>query len=370
LLHHTSSHGICLCATIFSTDRHFIFVSVLFLSKELFMKPNPSNRRVFLQRGGALAAGAFASTFWTPALSQSANFPLRILCTAPPGSIPDTISRRVAEHLASAYPQGVIVENRPGAAGQIAVAALKAAPADGSTILLAQGAVATIYATLYPKLAYDPIADLQPISLASEMTMALAVGPAVPSSVNTLRELIDWMRENPKRANVGSPGLGTMPHLLEALIFREANVAWQHVGYAGGPPAITDLLGGQLAALVLPEGILRPHKAAGKLRIVATSGAQRSSYFPDVATFVEQGYREGVIREWFAFFAPDRTSGAIIEATSQRLRAAIARPELVNAFGEMGMTAASSAPGVLAKRIEAERKYWHPILLANNIKAE
>jgi tripartite-type tricarboxylate transporter receptor subunit TctC len=334
------------------------------------MKPNLSNRRSFLQRSSALAAGALASTLWTPAIAQTENFPLRILCSGPPGSIPDTISRRVAEHLGSAYPQGVFVENRAGAAGQIAVAALKAAPADGSTILLAQGAVATVYPALYPKLAYDPISDLQPVSLACEMTLALAIGPAVPSGVNTLRELIDWMRDNPKRANVGSPGNGTMPHLLEALIFREANLMWQHIAYAGGPPAITDLLGGQLAALVLPEGILRPHRAGGKLRIVATSGAQRSSYFPDVTTFAEQGYREGVLREWFAFFMPDRVASAMIETTSLRLRAAIARPELVSAFAETGMTAASSAPAALAKRIEAERKYWQPILLANNIKAE
>jgi tripartite-type tricarboxylate transporter receptor subunit TctC len=344
----------------------YFFVS----AKELFMKPNQTNRRVLLQCSGAIAAGAIASTFWTPALSQSAKLPLRILCTAPPGSIPDTISRRVAELLSGVYPQGVIVENRPGAAGQIAVAALKAAPADGSTILLAQGAVATIYSTLYLRLAYDPVADLQPISLASEMTLALAVGPAVPLNINSLRELINWMRENPKLANVGSPGLGTMPHLLEALIFKEANVAWQHIGYAGGPPAIVDLIGGQLAALVLPEGILRQHRAANKIRILATSGAQRSNYFPDVATFIEQGFREGVVSEWFAFFAPDRTSKEIIETISQRLRATIARPELVTAFAELGMKAVSSPPAILAKRIEAERKYWQPILLANNIKAE
>ena len=334
------------------------------------MKTYLDNRRVFLQRSAALAIGAFARPLPLFAQVQTAGTPLRILCTAPPGSIPDTIARRVAEHLAGAYPQGVIVENKPGAAGQIAVAALKASPADGATILLAQGALASVYPTLYAKLAYDPVADLQPASLAAEMNLALAVGPAVPGNVGTIADLLAWMRANPKQANVGSPGVGTLPHLLEAMLFRESNVAWQHVGYAGGPPAITDLLGGSLPILVLPEGILRPHYAAGKLRILATSGAQRSTYFPQVPTLVEQGFRELVVREWFAFFLPDKVPAAVIESTSQRLRAALARPELVSAFAETGMLAAASAPAPLAKRIEAERKYWQPVIAANGIRAE
>jgi tripartite-type tricarboxylate transporter receptor subunit TctC len=204
---------------------------------------------------------------------------LRILCSGPAGSIPDIVARRVAEQLTRQYPQGAIVDNRPGAAGQIAVNALKAAAPDGSTVLLAQGAVATVYPYLYTKLAYDPIADLQPISMAGEMTLALAVGPAVPSNVTNLEELIVWMRANPKLANVASPGTGTLPHLLEVMLFREANVPWQHVVYAGGPPAMIDLLGGQVAALVLPEGLFRQHKATGKLRVLATSGAERRADF-------------------------------------------------------------------------------------------
>ena len=236
-----------------------------------------------------------------PPYAQPTAGPLRILCSGPAGSIPDIVARRVAEQLTRQYPQGTIVDNRPGAAGQIAVNALKAAPPDGTTVLLAQGAVATVYPYLYAKLAYDPIIDLQPVSMAGEMTLALAVGPAVPGSVTNIQELMDWMRSNPKLANVASPGTGTLPHLLEVMLFREANVAWQHVVYAGGPPAMIDLLGGQIAALVLPEGLFRQHKATGKLRVLATSGVQRSTYFPDVATFVEQRYRSLVVREWFAF---------------------------------------------------------------------
>lgn len=295
---------------------------------------------------------------------------LRILCSGPAGSIPDIVARRVAEQLTRQYPQGAIVDNRPGAAGQIAVNALKASAPDGATVLLAQGAIATVYPYLYAKLAYDPIADLQPLSMAGEMTLALAVGPAVPSSVTNIQELVDWMRSNPKLANVASPGTGTLPHLLESMLFREANVPWQHVVYPGGPPAMVDLLSGQIAALVLPEGLFRQHKATGKLRVLATSGAQRSTYFPDVATFVEQRYRNLVVREWFAFFMPARVPAATMETVSQNLQQAIARPDLGAAFADSGMQATSSTPAALASRIAQEQRYWQPIIVANGVKAE
>jgi tripartite-type tricarboxylate transporter receptor subunit TctC len=325
-------------------------------------------RRAFLQTSVGAGAALLSLNLLKSAYAQPQASPLRILCTGPAGSIPDIVARRVAEQMGAIYPRGVLVDNRPGAAGQIAITALKAAPTDGSTILLAQGAVATVYPYLYPKLAYDPAADLQPVSLAGEMTLAVAVGPAVPSSVTTVPELITWMRANPKLANVASPGTGTLPHLLEVMLFRDA--PWQHVVYAGGPPAMVDLLGGQIAALVLPEGLFRQHKATGKLRVLATSGAQRSTYFPDVPSLAESGYRDVVVREWFAFFAPAKVSAAVIDQTSQTIRAAIARPELAAAFAESGMTPASSTPAELAARIAAEQRVWQPMLRAANIKVE
>ena len=333
-----------------------------------------ATRRLALRYGCAATASLLGLTLTRPALAQPAVNQLRIICSGPAGSIPDIVARRVAEQMtlqhSQTYPQGVIVDNRPGAAGLIAVSALKAAAPDGATVLLAQGAVATVYPYLYAKLAYDPIVDLQPLTMAGEMTLALAVGPAVPGSVTHLQELVQWMRSNPKLANVASPGTGTLPHLLEEMLFREANVPWQHVVYAGGPPALVDLLGGQIAALVLPEGLFRQHKATGKLRVLATSGAQRSAYFPDVPTFVEQRYRSLVVREWFAFFAPARVQPAVFEALSLTLQQAIARPELVAAFADSGMLAVSSTPAALVSRIAQEQRYWQPIILAAGVKAE
>ena len=331
------------------------------------MHTHPAHRRLFLKESGAalLTLAAQHAAFAQTMLEQ-----LHLLCSGPAGSIPDIIARRIAEPLGGRLARHVNVDNRPGAAGQIAVNALLAGPADGSTLLLAQGAIATVYPALYPKLAYDAAADLQPVSLAGEMTLGLAVGPAVPESVSDVRGFIDWMRRFPKLANVASPGTGTLPHLLEVMLFRAADVPWQHVAYSGGPPAMVDLLGGQVAALVLPEGLLRQHQASCKLRVLATSGAQRTSFLPGVPSFVEQGWRNLIVREWFAFFMSTRVPAVTVAATALSLRAAIERPEVASAFADSGMVAMASTPAALAARIAAEQGTWESIIRSANVRVE
>ena len=150
---------------------------------------------------------------------------MRIICVGAGGSGPDIVARRVAEQLSGRYAKSAVVDNRPGAAGRIAVNALKLAPADGSTLLLAGLGVSGLNALLYTTLGYDPARDVQPVALAAEMPMALAVGPAVPGGVGNVRELVEWMRRYPALANVGSPGIGPTPHLLEAMFYRRADLA-------------------------------------------------------------------------------------------------------------------------------------------------
>lgn len=330
------------------------------------MNSPAGSRRTFLHT--ASAAGLAAASWALPARAQQAVDHLSILCTGPAGSVPDLVARRIGEQLAPRYARSAMVDNRPGAAGQIAVNALKSATSESTTLLLAQGAIVTVYPYLYPKLSYDPVTDIRPVSLAGEMSLGLAVGPAVPASVTDTGQLVAWMRSHPKQANVGSPGAGTLPHLLEVMLFRNAGVGWQHVVYAGGPPALVDLMGGQIAALVLPEGLLRQPAAAGKLRVLATSGEQRTTFLPAVPSLAESGFPGLVVREWFAFFMSGRATTAVVEEVSPALRNAIAQPALAEAFASAGMVAASSTPAALADRIAVEQRHWERVIRLSNIK--
>jgi len=333
-----------------------------------------ADRRALLHRGlalaAALAAPRTAHLQTNNAVPPIAPATLRLLCSGPAGSIPDTIARRYAQALSERYAGGVMVDNKVGAAGQLAVAALKQALPSGGTLLLAQGAVATVYPSLYARLAYDPVADLKPVSMAAEATLALAVGPAVPDSVATLAELVAWLKRNPQQANYGSPGIGTLPHLLGAAFLRAAEVEAQHVPYPGGPAALVDLIGGRLPLLVLPEGMLRQHQASARLRVLATSGSGRSDFLPAVASFVEQGFPALVVREWFAFFAPGATPPAVVEAASVALRQAAAQTLVSGALADSGMAAVASTPAALAERIAIEQRYWQGVLRATGIRAE
>lgn len=324
------------------------------------------SRRRMLQAGmAAIAALSLANR-----VHAMRDGSLRILCSGPAGSIPDLVARAIGDRLSATPGLRALVDNRPGAAGQLSVGALKNAPADGSTLLLAQGAIATVYPFLYARLGYDATVDLQPVSLASEMALGLAVGPAVPAEVVTLAEFIAWLRQHPAAANIGSPGTGTLPHLLQAMLFHDTGCTWQHIAYSGGPPALNHLLGGEIAALVLPEGLLRQHHAGRHIRVLATSGATRSAYLPEVPSFAEQGHPRLVVKEWFAFFAPSGTPKDTVASLSTALQEAIASPAVLAAFAQAGMTPASSSSPSLAARIAVEQRLWQPVLRAYGIRAD
>jgi tripartite-type tricarboxylate transporter receptor subunit TctC len=329
-------------------------------------------RRRVLIAGAAAAASAVcgSASLRANGASSAKQERLRILCTGPAGSVPDIVARTFGEALAGVFAQHVVVDNRPGAAGQIAVQALKSAPADGSTWLLGQGAIASLYPTLYGKLGYDPARDLVPVSLAAEMNLGVAVGNAVPAEVADTRMLVEWMRRHPGEANAASPGTGTLPHILEVMLFDQAGLDWRHVPYPGGPPAMAALLGGQVAVLVLPEGLLLPQLASGRLRMLGTSGRERSRFSQAVPTLAEQGHARSVMREWFAFFAPAGTPARTAEQASEAIGNVAASAGLARRFEDAAMTAAQSSPAQLAAKIEDDRRAWAPLLVDAGIRGD
>jgi tripartite-type tricarboxylate transporter receptor subunit TctC len=307
----------------------------------------------------ALLAAVTAMPVRAQALGQT-----RILYGFPAGSAGDAAARQVAARLASSrYTQAAPwVENKVGAGGRIALEALKASPADGATLVLTPMSTLAIYPHVYRRLGYDPVRDLAPVGTAALTHHGLAIGPAVPPEVADLRSLATWARANPKLASYGSPGAGSTPHFLGALLGQAQGFDWQHVPYRGAVPGINDVVAGQVAAMLAPTGDFMSFHRAGKLRVLATSGASRLPFAPDVPTLGEQGQPELTVEEWFAFYARAGSPQAVVEAASQAIRSALAAPALGTALGAVGLLplASSQQQLVALQRVAFER--WGPLV--------
>lgn len=310
------------------------------------------------------AAGATALSALTPvaAFAQALD-QVKIFYGFPAGSAGDSVARRVAEKIGGTLYSKLpgFVENKPGAGGRIAVETLKNSPADGSVLALAPVSALSVYPFIYPKLAYKP-EDVTPVSIGAIMFHGLAVGPAVPAEVKTLKDFLAWAKANPTQANYGSPGAGSMPHLLGALLGMRAGVELKHVPYRGTVPSITDLVGGQIAAAMNPSGDYLQHMKTGRVRVLATSGRKRSPYLPDVPTFTELGYPDITSEEWFGFYAPAKTPAATIAAANAAITQALKDKSVVDALALVGLVASPSTPQAMAADQKAEYERWGPLV--------
>lgn len=293
----------------------------------------------------------------------------RVLCGFPAGGTTDAVSRRVAEKLRGPYARSVLVDNKAGAGGRLAVEEVSRAAPDGSTLLLTPAAMITLYPHLYTRLAYGP-RDLRPVSTACHLAFGFGVGPAVPESVRDIKGFLAWAKANPEQANYASPGAGTPPHFVGALLAKESGLDLRHVPYKGSAPGVQDLLGGQVAAMSSPVGDYLPHLKSGKLRLLATSGAQRSKLVPDVATYAEQGLPALTMNEWYGFFLPGKASDEVTQRAAAAIAAAVRTPEVIEAFAQLGLEAAASTPAELAKAVADENAAWGPIVKRVGFKPE
>lgn len=317
-----------------------------------------SNRRQVLQ--ASLGAAMLAAL--KPAAAQTVE-QVKIYYGFPAGSSGDSVARRVGEKLGgSQYTRNAaVVENRPGAGGRIALDVLKTAPSDGSALALTPFSCISIYPHIYTKLSYAP-QDFVPVSIAAVMHHGLAVGPLVPASVKTVREFLAWAKANPNQASYGSPAAGSTPHFIGALLGMNNGVDLKHVPYRGSVPGVTDVVGGQIAAMVTPSGDFIPNHKAGKLRILATSGRQRSPFTPDVPTFAEQGFNEFVVEEWFGFYAPPKTPSLLVGRANAAINAALKDKMVVDSLATVGLIARGSTPQEMAASAKAELDRWGPLV--------
>ena len=326
-----------------------------------------SRRRQLLQAaGGGMTLGALPLAVLAQAMPDN----LKIICGFAPGGTSDTISRRTGDKLAGAYAKTAVVENRAGAGGRIAIDAVKASPPDGTTLLLTPGSMLFIYPHIYKALSYNPFTDLMPVSVAANIVHGLAVGPMVPESVKTVPEFIAWCKANPKSANYGSPAAGSTPHFIGTMVEKTAGLQMNHIGFKGTQLAIVDLMGGQVPAVIGPDGEFLPHIKTGRVRMLATSGPKRSRFFPDVPTFAEQGLRDIQVTEWFGFFMAAKTPTETINRASAALSVALRDKQVVDSFALMGMEAAPSTPAELAARLKGDHDFWLPIVKATGFTAD
>jgi tripartite-type tricarboxylate transporter receptor subunit TctC len=316
------------------------------------------HRRKFLTISSAMSLVGLPGV----ASAQAPMVPqLRLLCGFSAGGTADAVSRRVADKLRGTYAKVALVENKPGAGGRLAVEELKRSTPDGSTLLLTPASMVTLYPHIYRNISYG-IGDVTPVSTAAIMQFGFAVGPMVPESVKTLNDFLGWAKANPSKASYGTPGAGTSPHFLAALLSKESGVDLNHVPYRGSAPGVQDLLGGQIAAMSAPVGEYLAHLKSGKLRVLATSGQQRSRFLPDVPTYVEQGFKTLVMQEWFGFFLPPNTSAEIVNRAAAEIRSAVTAPDTVEALAQLGLEASANTPAEMLKAVRAENAAWGPIV--------
>jgi tripartite-type tricarboxylate transporter receptor subunit TctC len=321
-------------------------------------------RRKFLHlAAGAAALPAVSRIAWAQAYPTR---PVRIIVGFAAGSGSDIVARLLGQWLSEHLRQPFITENRPGAGGNVgAEAVVKAAP-DGHTLLL----VATpnaINATLYDKLNFNFIRDIEPVARISREPNVIVVNPSVPAK--TVPEFIAYAKANPGKIAMVSAGNGSTSHLAGALFQKMADVNMIHVPYRGAPPAITDLIGGRAQFMAAPTSVLIEHIRAGTVRPLAVTTSERSEALPDIPTVAETipGYEAST---WFGLGAPKNTPAEILEKLNKEINAGLADPKLRARLADLGGTVLPGSPAAFGKFIAEETEKWGNVIRAANIKAE
>ena len=312
----------------------------------------------------ALLVGVLAVCAVMPAPAQDA--PVRILLGYPAGATSDLLSRLLAERMRGSLGRPVIVENRPGAGGQIANEVVKAAAPDGATLLLTPVATMAIFPHSFAgRLRYDPLRDFAPIAHLSNFQLGFGVAASVPA--RTLDEYVSLVKKDAKLGYYGSAAPGSLPHFFGVMFARTAGAELTHVPYKGTAQVMQAIAGGEISAISTVAADIGTLAKSGKARLLAVSGERRSSAFPDVPTFREAGY-DLVALPWYALFAPAGTPPPAIEKHAAAAIAAIRDPSLREKLEGMGLEPTGLGPKELAAILKADYDKWGPVIRASGFK--
>jgi tripartite-type tricarboxylate transporter receptor subunit TctC len=312
-----------------------------------------------------LALAAFA----LPAQAQGSypDKPVRLVVNFPPGGAADVIGRAVAQQLGESLKQQVVVENRPGANGNIGADAVAKAPADGYTLLLSSGGAMTVNPFLYPSMPFDPVKDLTPVASAARVLVFLMAHPSVP--VADAKSFFAHVKANPGRLSYGSPGNGSSPHIATEMMKRELGLFAVHVPYRGAAPALTDLLAGQLQFMFDPGPGLR-HAREGKLKLLAVGSSRRSSAAPEAPTLAELGLAGFDADTVFGFYAPGATPPAVVEKLHAEINKALATPRVQEVMKGIGAEPMIVTRAEFIARQDADRARFGKFIKEAGIKAD
>ena len=326
-----------------------------------------TRRQLLAASAAGLACASVGSV--SRARAQTVSKPVRIMVGFPAGGGTDMIARILAERLRGPYASAVLVENKAGASARLAAEYVKNAEPDGSVLLFTPDFTMTIYPHSFRTLSYDPLRDFTPISPAARSMLTYSVGPAVPESVKTLADFVNWCKANPGKASYATTSAGGTPHFVGMMLASEARVPMTAVHYRGGAPALQDLLGGHVPASINPISETLPFARAGTVRVLAVTGTKRSAFLPDIPTMREAGY-DVVSDSWLGLLAPAKMPAAIVSALSAAVGEAVKSPQMTESLSKIGNEPAFQTPAEFAATVKDDIARWGPVVKASGFVAE
>ena len=296
------------------------------------------------------------------------NRPVKIVLGFPPGQATDTVARAIAQKLGETTGQVFIVENRPGAAGIIGTDLVAKSTADGYTLVMGSSGVMAVNPGLYSKLPYDPVKDFAPITVAVTVPLFLVANPDFPP--NTVKELVAYAKANPGKVNYASGGSGVTNHLAMELFKSVAGIDMVHVPYKGGPPALTDLIAGQVNVMFETGPGALPHVKSGKLKAIAVGGSKRSAAMPNLSTVAESGYPGFEAVAWIGISAPTGTPKEIITKLNSEIVKIVHLPDIKERFLGLGAESVGNTPEEFAIYLKAEIAKWGKVVKDSGAKVD